>query len=273
MSYTETPHDAYQIYGNALWDEFTIPTAQALYVEVYADRTEIDRINFAAEDRAHLRQRRLGIPVRLPLRQRAARSQAPPGRSGLDGTTPDEVRANFDYTSAARDDVAPVQQGAPEHAVTADGADILRVPAATDDESVYGYDVRVRDAATGVEALPIRPVRRCSPTSRSRRVRASSSIPLAIRNGRQADAPLITLTKGTSYIAEVTAVDMYGNRSEKTTVSFVAGRVPDKTPPAGDARQPDHGRPVEGHRHPRRRDRRGGSRPHRREHLPGVARS
>lgn len=231
MSYTETPHDAYQIYGDALWDEFTIPTAQALYVEVYADRTEIDRINFAAEDdRTYTNGTWGAYQSDYPFTS-AGTLAGPTWTVRLDGATPEEVRANFDYTSAARDTVAPVQQGAPEHVVTATGTDVLRVPAATDDESVYGYDVRVRDAATGVEALPIRAGAKVLADFQIAPRPSILEIPLAIRNGRQADAPLITLTEGTEYIAEVTAVDMYGNRSEKTSVTFVAGEVPDTTRP------------------------------------------
>lgn len=229
MSYTETPHDAYQIYGDALWDEFTIPTAQALYVEVYSDRTEIDRINFAAEDERTYTNGAWGYQSGYPFAS-AGTLAGPTWTVRLDGSTAEEVRANFDYTAAARDAVAPVQQGAPEHIVT-NGADVLRVPAATDDEAVYGYDVRVRDAVTGAEALPIRAGAKVLADFQIAPRPSVLEIPLAIRNGRQADAPLLTLTKGTSYIAEVTAVDMYGNRSEKTSVAFVAGEVPDTTRP------------------------------------------
>ncbi|WKT90709.1 chitobiase/beta-hexosaminidase C-terminal domain-containing protein [Microbacterium maritypicum] len=229
MSYTETPHDAYQIYGDALWDEFTIPTAQALYVEVYADRTEIDRINFAAEDERTYTNGAWGYQSGYPFAS-AGTLAGPTWTVRLDGSTAEEVRANFDYTAAARDAVAPVQQGAPEHIVT-NGADVLRVPAATDDEAVYGYDVRVRDAVTGAEALPIRAGAKVLADFQIAPRPSVLEIPLAIRNGRQADAPLLTLTKGTSYVAEVTAVDMYGNRSEKTSVAFVAGEVPDTTRP------------------------------------------
>ena len=229
MSYTETPHDAYQIYGDALWDEFTIPTAQAHYVEVYSDRTEIDRINFAAEDERTYTNGAWGYQSGYPFAS-AGTLAGPTWTVRLDGSTAEEVRANFDYTAAARDAVAPVQQGAPEHIVT-NGADVLRVPAATDDEAVYGYDVRVRDAVTGAEALPIRAGAKVLADFQIAPRPSVLEIPLAIRNGRQADAPLLTLTKGTSYIAEVTAVDMYGNRSEKTSVAFVAGEVPDTTRP------------------------------------------
>lgn len=231
MSYTETPHDAYQIYGDALWDEFTIPTAQALYVEVYADRTEIDRINFAADDdRTYTNGAWGNYQSDFPF-QSAGTLAGPTWTVRLDGSTPDEVRANFDYTSAARDMVAPVQQGAPEHVVTASGADVLRVPAATDDESVYGYDVRVRDAVTGAEALPIRAGAKVLADFQIAPRPSILEIPLAVRTGRQADAPVVALTRGSEYIADVTAVDMVGNRSETMTVRFVAGQVPDTTRP------------------------------------------
>ncbi|WP_309129742.1 chitobiase/beta-hexosaminidase C-terminal domain-containing protein [Microbacterium sp.] len=223
MSYTETPHDAYQIYGDALWSEYTIPTAQALHVEVYDDRTEIERINFAAENERTYSNGAWGFQSGFPFI--SAGTLAGPGWTvRLEGDTADEVRANFDYTSAARDAVAPVLQRKPQHKVTADGRDMLRVTAAKDDESVYGYDVRVRDAATGAEALPILAGAKVLSDFQMAPRPSILEVPLAIRDGRQEDAPLLTLTKGTAYIAEVTAVDMYGNRSETKTVEFVAGQ-------------------------------------------------
>lgn len=232
MSYTETPHDVYQRYGTALWDEFTIPTAQALYVEVYADRTEIDRINFAAEDDRTYSNGAWGAYQSDYPFDSAGTLAGPTWTVRLDGSTAEEVRANFDYTAAARDTVAPVFDGTPEHVVI-DGADVLRVPAATDDESVYAYDVRVTDAATGAVALPLRAGAKVLADFQIAPRPSILDIPLAIRNGRQADAPLITLTSGTAYVAEVTAVDMYGNRSAAKKVSFTAGEkpAPDATRP------------------------------------------
>ncbi|MDR2999299.1 MAG: chitobiase/beta-hexosaminidase C-terminal domain-containing protein [Microbacterium sp.] len=224
MSYTETPHDAYQVYGDALWDEYTIPTAQALHVEVYGDRTEIERINFAAENERTYTNGKWGTyQASFPFVS-AGTLAGPTWTVRLVGDTADEVRANFDYTSAARDAVAPVLTRKPKHVVDAGGRDVLRVTAATDDESVYGYDVRVRDAATGAAALPIRAGAKVLADFQMAPRPSILEIPLAIRNGRQADAPLLTLTKGTEYIADVTAVDMYGNRSETKTVRFVAGQ-------------------------------------------------
>lgn len=231
MSYTETPHDVFQRYDNALWEEFTIPTAQALYVEVYADRTEIDRVNFAAEDERTYTNGTWGFQSEYPF-ESAGTLAGPTWTVRLDGTTPEEVRENFDYTAAARDNVAPVLDGTPEH-VLVDGADVLRVPAATDDESVYAYDVRVKDAATGTVALPITAGSKVLADFQIAPRPSILDIPLAIRNGRQADAPLITLTPGTEYVAEVAAVDMYGNTSPVKRVEFVGGEVaaPDTTRP------------------------------------------
>ncbi|UJP10593.1 chitobiase/beta-hexosaminidase C-terminal domain-containing protein [Microbacterium sp. KUDC0406] len=224
MSYTETPHDAYQIYGDALWDEYTIPTAQALHVEVYGDRTEIERIDFAAENERTYTNGKWGTYQSAFPFISAGTLAGPTWTVRLEGDTADEVRANFAYTAAARDTVAPVLTRKPKHVVNAGGRDVLRVTAATDDESVYGYDVRVRDAATGAAALPIRAGAKVLADFQMAPRPSILDIPLAIRNGRQADAPLLTLTKGAEYIADVTAVDMYGNRSETKTVRFVAGQ-------------------------------------------------
>ncbi|SIN85867.1 discoidin domain-containing protein [Agromyces cerinus] len=222
MSYTETPHDVYQRYGDALWEEMTIPTAQALHVEVYADRTEIDRINFAAdEDRTYTNGVWGDYQSDSPFTS-AGTLAGPTWTVRLDGGTAAEVRENFDYTSAERDTVAPTFDGTPEHLVV-EGRDVLRVPAATDDESVYGYDVRVKDAATGALALPIRAGAKVLSDFQIAPRPSVLDIPLAIRNGRQVDAPVVGLTPGTNYVVDVTAVDMYGNRSQTKSVEFVGG--------------------------------------------------
>lgn len=217
MSYTETPHDAYQIYGDALWDEFTIPTAQAHYVEVYSDRTEIDRINFAAEDERTYTNGAWGYQSGYPFAS-AGTLAGPTWTVRLDGSTAEEVRANFDYTAAARDAVAPVQQGAPEHIVT-NGADVLRVPAATDDEAVYGYDVRVRDAVTGAEALPIRAGAKVLADFQIAPRPSVLEIPLAIRNGRQVTL-VSPASAGPSKSIDI-RVDAAGNISKTSTFDVV----------------------------------------------------
>ena len=227
MSYGETPHDAYQIDGDALFDEFTIPSAQALYVEVYADRTEIDRVNFAAEDERTIVDGTWGAYQQSPPFASAGTLAGPTWTVRLEGTTPDQVRANFDYTSAARDKIAPTFATTPVHRLTEDG-EVLRVAAATDDEAVYGDDLRVRDAATGALALPIRAGAKVLADFQIAPRPSVLDIPLAVR---AAGGGLVTLTAGTEYVAEVTAVDMYGNRSETKSVEFVSGE--DAAQPAG----------------------------------------
>lgn len=252
MSYTETPHDAYQIYGDALWDEFTIPTAQAHYVEVYSDRTEIDRINFAAEDERTYTNGAWGYQSGYPFAS-AGMLAGPTWTVRLDGSTAEEVRANFDYTAAARDAVAPVQPGAPEHIVT-NGADVLRVPAATDDEAVYGYDVRVRDAVTGAEALPIRAGAKVLADFQIAPRPSVLEIPLAIqRPTGRCSAP---------HPHEGDELHRRGHRGRhvRQPLREDLGRIRRRRgaghhAPAGHARQSGVGRPLEVHRHPGRCDR------------------
>lgn len=245
MSYTETPHDAYQIAGDALKEEFTIPTAQSLYVELYPDRTEIDRVNYAAEnERTYSADGEWGgYQSDYPF-DSAGTLAGPTWTVRLDGENADEVRENFDYTEEARDTVAPEHQGKPEHIVTEDGRDVLRVPAAKDDESVYGYDVRVRDAETGREALPIRKDAKVLADFQQAPRPSILDIPLAVRTGDDGKAE--TLTKGTRYEAEVTAVDMYGNRSEPVRVEFTAGEAPDTARPEVTLVSPSSGGPTKG---------------------------
>ncbi|MFF2494196.1 chitobiase/beta-hexosaminidase C-terminal domain-containing protein [Agromyces sp. NPDC058064] len=228
MSYTETPHDAYQVYGDALYDEFTIATAQALVVDVYDDRTEIERINFAAEpERTYTLDGVWGQYQQDAPFDSAGTLAGRTWTVRLDGATPEEVRANFDYTRDARDAVAPVMTGTPTVTVNGAGTSVLRVPAASDDNAVYGYDVRVKDAATGAVALPIRAGAKVLSDFQFAPRPSVLEIPLAVINGRLPGTK-VGLTTGTAYVAEVTAVDMVGNRSETVTVEFVAGVAPDE---------------------------------------------
>lgn len=215
MSYTETARNIYQMYPEGLVEDYTIATAQGLYVEVYADRTEIDRINFAADPaRTSVDGVWVGPQSDFPFVS-AGTVAGPTWVIDLDGSTAEEIRANFDYTSAARDVVAPTQTGEPAHSLV-DGADVLRIPAATDDESVYAYDVRVRDAATGAQGLPLRQGAMVLSDFHFSPRPSVLDVPLTMGDGT-------SLQFGTEYLAEVIAVDMYGNRSESRSVSFVAG--------------------------------------------------
>ncbi|MEF3402221.1 chitobiase/beta-hexosaminidase C-terminal domain-containing protein [Agromyces sp. CCNWLW203] len=224
MSYSQIPRDAYQNYGPHLIDNFTLPIPQAIFVEVYADRTEIDRIAFSAEPRRTYDENGAWSPYPPTVPTPSAGALAGPTWTvRLDGSTAAEVKANFDYTDAARADrTAPVLGAEPSVRSTATGP-VLSVPQASDDEQVSGYEVKVTDAATGAVALPFRAGAKVSSDFFFAPMPAVLEIPLTIKQGLQPASPIVSLTDGRSYVATVTAVDTWGNRSATTSVGFVAG--------------------------------------------------
>jgi hypothetical protein len=224
MSYSQIPRDAYQNYGPHLIDNFTLPIPQAIFVEVYADRTEIDRIAFSAEPRRTYDANGGWAPYPPTVPTPSAGALAGPTWTvRLDGATPAEVKANFAYTDAARTDRrAPVLGAVPSVRSTATGP-VLSLPQASDDEQVYGYDITVTDAATGAVALPFRAGAKVSSDFFFAPMPAVLEIPLTIKQGLQPASPVVSLTTGRSYVATVTAVDSWGNRSATTSVDFVAG--------------------------------------------------
>ncbi|RXZ48634.1 phosphoesterase [Agromyces fucosus] len=224
MSYSQIPRDAYQNYGPHLIDNFTLPVPQAIFIEVYADRTEIDRIAFSAEPRRTYDANGGWAPYPPTVPTPSAGALAGPTWTvRLDGATAAEVKANFDYTDAVRADrTAPVLGDEPSVRSTATGS-VLRVPRASDDEQVSGYDITVTDVATGAAALPFRAGAKVSSDFFFAPMPSVLEIPLAIKQGLQPASPVVSLTNGRAYTATVTAVDGWGNRSATTSVDFVAG--------------------------------------------------
>lgn len=222
MSYTQIPRDAYQIYPGHLVDNFTLPIPQATFFEVYADRTEIDRITFASEGR---RTYTNGVWDRFPhaIPSPAAGALAGPTWTiRHDAESVDEFRAGFAYT----DERAAVSEAptAPGTLSVHDGptGSVLRVPQATDDEVVYGYDVKVTDVGTGAVALPLRNGTLVSADLFFAPRPAFLDIPLSIQQGLTPTSPTIGLTPGRGYRATVIAVDVWGHRSTPVSVEFVA---------------------------------------------------
>ncbi|WP_435736632.1 chitobiase/beta-hexosaminidase C-terminal domain-containing protein [Cellulosimicrobium sp. PMB13] len=224
MSYSQIPRDSYQDYGDVLVDNFTLPVPQGLLVEVYADRTEIDRVAFSAEPRRTYDATGAWSPYPPTVPTPSAGTLAGPTWTlRLDGDTPEDVRAGFAYTDAARADRTPPTLGAAPTVHVEDGVTRLSIPAAHDDRLVHGYEIRVTDTATGALALPFRAGTVVSSDSFFSPRPSVLDVPLAIRQGIAATAPVVGLTDGTSYVATVRAVDSWGNRSEPVSVGFVAG--------------------------------------------------
>lgn len=224
MSYGETPRDIYQINSHGyLLDDYTIATAQALVVDVYADRTEIERINFSAEHERTAVGTVWGIGQNVAPAPSAGTLAGPRWTVRLEGDTPAAVRANFDYVGLSNAQ-APTITETPTVRETADGP-VLRLPQATDDEYVYGYVLDVVDTATGAKALPMKSSFKVMSDYHFAPMPSVLDIPLALRTGWAANDRLVTLTYGTAYRATITAVDAYGNRSEPTTLDFIAGAL------------------------------------------------
>lgn len=225
MSYTQIPRDAYQDYGDDLVDNFTLPVPQGLLVEVYADRTEIDRVAFSAEPRrTYVDGAWSPFPPTVPTRS-AGTLAGPTWTVRLEGSTPAEVRAGFAYTAQARADrTAPALGAAPTVRRTAT-RDELRIPAATDASLVAGYQVQVTDASTGAVALPFRSGTMVSADYFFSPRPAVLDVPLSVRQGLAPTAPVVGLVPGTTYVATVRAVDEWGNRSAPASVTFVAGQA------------------------------------------------
>ncbi|SJN09497.1 Purple acid phosphatase/fibronectin domain protein [Leucobacter sp. 7(1)] len=228
MSYGEND-GKFQIFGAGLARDATIPTAQSVVVDVYADRVEIDRINYAAQPgRTYDDAGNWTFQADPPFASTG--SLAGPSWVVARGATPAEVRAKFTYTSANRNTSAPAWgEGQPTVRQTESGP-VLRLPQAADDQFAAEYTLSVRDVATD-EITDLVPVNgRIYSDYVVAPKPAVLDIPLAVRAGNKVGQPVDrTLTIGREYEATLVAFDSYQNRSEPRAFRFVAGAI-DRTP-------------------------------------------
>ncbi|MFJ2742300.1 metallophosphoesterase [Streptomyces sp. NPDC087440] len=205
MSYVEMDHGYQAVTAEGLASRFESPTSQALFVEVYKDRTEIARVNMAADKHDIYTGGKWSSDWQPPYASAGTLS----GKSWtlrLKGRTAQEIKENFTYTTANRNKVAPAFTGRhPLSAVRdAKGATALRIAQARDDQMVHHYRVEVTDESTGANAV-------------SAKVLAEyyyAPLPNAL------DIPLPKAPAGTRYAAKVVAVDAYGNASKEVSLKF-----------------------------------------------------
>ncbi|MFJ4879087.1 metallophosphoesterase [Streptomyces sp. NPDC088745] len=205
MSYVEMDHGYQAVTEEGLANRFESPTSQALFVEVYKDRTEIARVNMAADKHDIYTGGKWSADWQPPYASAGTLS----GRSWtvrLKGRTAQQIKDNFTYTAAHRNTTAPVFTGRrPLSAVRdAKGGTALRIAQARDDQMVHHYRVDVTDETTGAKAL-------------SSKVLAEyyyAPLPNSL------DVPLPAAAPGTRYAARVTAVDAYGNASAEVSLKF-----------------------------------------------------
>lgn len=208
MSYVEMDHGYSQATETGLADRFEATSAQALFIEVYKDRTEIARVNMAAD--AHdIKPGGVWSANWQPPYASAGTLAGPTWTVELKGRTNQQIKDNFRYTPAKRNTVAPRFTTA--HPLTAvkgaDGTTSLRITQAKDDQMVHHYNVDVTATATGTSALSAKVL----------------SDYYFMPRPHSLDIPLPAgATAGAMYTARVVAVDAQGNASPATTLTFAA---------------------------------------------------
>ncbi|MFJ2770839.1 metallophosphoesterase [Streptomyces sp. NPDC087300] len=205
MSYVEMDHGYQAVTEKGLADRFEAPTAQALFVEVYRDRTEIARVNMAADKHDIYTGGQWSANWQPPYAS-AGTLSGPTWTVRLKGRTPQEIKDGFTYTDARRNTTAPRFTSARPLTLVGRGkeARTLRIRQASDDQMVHHYRVDIRDKATGAGLL-------------SSKVLAEYYF---MPRPRALDIPVPVTRKGTRYVARVSAVDAYGNASREAKVEF-----------------------------------------------------
>lgn len=205
MSYVEVDHGYQMVTEEGLADRFEAPTAQALFVEVYKDRTEIARVNMAA-DRHDIYTGGQWSANWQPPYASAGTLSGPGWTVRLKGSTAQQIKDNFRYTDAERNTTAPrFTTREPLKAVAAgQGGTALRIAQAEDDQMVHHYRVDITDRATGEKAV-------------SSKVLSDYYF---MPRPNTLDIPVPEAADGTRYQARVVAVDAYGNASPAASLTF-----------------------------------------------------
>ena len=224
MSYEETD-SAFQAFGNGLAKEHTIPTAQSVIVEVYGDRVEIDRINYAADHgRTYTDDGVWSFQENPPFSSTG--TLAGPSWVVGRGATPAETKAKFSYTQANRNAQGPVWGAAePEVELTPEGL-MLNLPQASDDQYVKDYTLEITDVETGERVNLLPAGARLSADYVFSPRAAELRVPLQVRKDNKVGQPIDrALTLGKEYAATLVAYDSYRNASEPRSFTFVAAAI------------------------------------------------
>ncbi|WP_152396654.1 cadherin-like beta sandwich domain-containing protein [Paenibacillus guangzhouensis] len=217
MSYIEVDHGYSAVTNEGLADgRFEFPVNQAQFIEVYADRVEIERVEFNGDPGSIYKGGVWQGPSELPFNSAGALA----GKKWvvkLQGNTKDEIKNNFTYTTNNRNTTAPQFPANPELQVTAGANDtqVLSFRQAKDDQSMHHYEIKVLNKRTGA-------------TVKSYNVLSDyyfSPIP------NKMNIPMSGLAAATSYLATITAVDAYGNKSTALQASFATGGTPPELTP------------------------------------------
>ncbi|MFB6987059.1 chitobiase/beta-hexosaminidase C-terminal domain-containing protein [Streptomyces sp. NPDC056304] len=205
MSYVEIDHGYQMVTEDGLANRFESPTAQALFVEVYKDRTEIARVNMAADKHDIYTGGQWSASWQPPYASAGTLSGAT-WTVRLKGSTSGQIKDNFRYTDAERNTVAPkfTTRRPLSRVHDAKGGTALRIAQAEDDQMVHHYDVDITDTATGASVV-------------SSKVLSDFYF---VPRPNTLDIPVPGAVEGRRYVARVVAVDAYGNASPAASLTF-----------------------------------------------------
>ena len=224
MSYGEID-GKFQAFGAGLARDATVPTAQSVVVDVYADRIEIDRINYAADPgRTYTDEGTWSFQENSPFA--SSGSLAGPTWTIARGSTPAAVKEQFTYTQANRNTAAPAWGEQQPSVRQTENGPALRLPQAADDQYTSEYSLVVRDVESGATTTLVPANGRIYSDYVVAPKPAVLDIPLAVREGDRVGRPIDRMLEaGRKYEATLVAFDSYGNASDPRTFTFTAGEL------------------------------------------------
>ncbi|MGM7722993.1 chitobiase/beta-hexosaminidase C-terminal domain-containing protein [Metabacillus sp. Hm71] len=215
MSYIESDHGYQSVTETGLAGRFEFPVSQALFIEVYKDRVEVDRVSLNADYGDIYAGGKWSASPQPPFKSAGA-TAGEKWVIELKGKTNEEIKRNFKYTPENRNKVAPQFNRDSELKVeNLDAVPNLIFVQAKDDQMVHHYEVKVTKEKNG---FVVKNVKVFSDYM-------FSPIP------DKMNIPLEGLDGQTSYKVEVTAVDSYGNKSSTLHKVFQTGGTPPELTP------------------------------------------
>lgn len=220
MSYIESDHGYQAVTEAGLAGRFEFPVSQALFIEVYKNRVEVERVALNADPGDVYEGGKWSAEPKPPFNS-AGVTTGEKWVIELKGETIEEIKSNFKYTAANRNKVAPqYKRNSKVKVENLDAVPNLTFLQAKDDQMVHHYEVKVTKEKNGfvAENLKVFSNYMFSP------IPDNMNIPLEGLDGQ------------TNYKVEVTAVDSYGNKSSSIQEAFKTGGTPPEITPIEDGK-------------------------------------
>ncbi|OPH59934.1 hypothetical protein BC351_18585 [Paenibacillus ferrarius] len=223
MSYVETESGYGAVTNEGLMaNRNEYPVNQSEFIEVYKDRIEIERVEYNGDPGSIIKGGKW-----VGIGQEGAGPPPPYSSAGalagkkwvvkLQGNSNAEIKSNFTYTTSNRNKTAPQFPANPEIKVLpgVSNVPVLSFRQAKDDQSMHHYEIKLLNQRT-------------AETVKSFNVLSDyyfSPIP------NKMNIPMADLDPATSYVINVSAVDVYGNKSAPVQTTYrTAGTAPGLTP-------------------------------------------